>query len=73
MKISIPIRPVAPALLALSTSDLQFSTTLAQGTMFTCQGRVTINGTNLTGTGQLKFAPVTSTNANQRARYHFDG
>src|SRR5580704_7273748 len=39
----------------------------AQSTMFTYQGRVTDNGTNFTGTGQFKFALVTSTNFNHQA------
>ena len=39
----------------------------AQSTTFTYQGRVTDNGTNFTGTGQFKFALVTSTNANHQA------
>ncbi len=38
-----------------------------QGAAFTYQGRVTDNGTNFTGTGQFKFALVTSTNANHQA------
>ena len=39
----------------------------AQSTVFTYQGRVTDNGTNFTGTGQFKFALVTSTNYNHQA------
>src|ERR1035441_6907520 len=39
----------------------------AQGTAFTYQGRVTDNGTNFSGTGQFKFALVTSTNASSQA------
>ncbi|HKI68624.1 MAG TPA: hypothetical protein VKA67_03490, partial [Verrucomicrobiae bacterium] len=39
----------------------------AQNTAFTYQGRVTVGGTNFTGTGQSKFALVTSTNANHTA------
>jgi len=39
----------------------------AQNTVFTYQGRVTDNGTNFTGTGQFKFALVTSTNYNHQA------
>lgn len=39
----------------------------AQNTLFTYQGRVTDNGTNFTGTGQFKFALVTSTNYNHQA------
>jgi len=39
----------------------------AQNTEFTYQGRVTDNGTNFTGTGQFKFALVTSTNYNHVA------
>ncbi len=34
----------------------------AQDTVFTYQGRVLANGTNFTGTGQFKFALITSTN-----------
>ena len=39
----------------------------AQGTAFTYQGRVTDNGTNFSGTGQFKFALVTSTNTSSPA------
>src|ERR1017187_6620598 len=39
----------------------------AQGTAFTYQGRVTDNGTNFSGTGQFKFALVTSTNTSSAA------
>ncbi len=39
----------------------------AQNTVFTYQGRVTDNGVNFSGTGQFKFALVTSTNFNSQA------
>jgi hypothetical protein len=56
------------ALLALlSTLNSQLSTTFAQGTAFTYQGRLSDNGTNFTGTGQFKFALVTSTNTSHQA------
>ena len=58
---------VVPALLALLTLNPQLSTCFAQGTAFTYQGRVTDNGTNLSGAGQFKFALVTSTNFNHQA------
>jgi len=54
--------------LALAAFDFQRSTTFAQGASFTYQGRVSDNGTNFTGTAQLEFALVTSTNANQPAQ-----
>jgi len=40
---------------------------LGQGTVFTYQGRVTDNGSNFSGSGQFKFALVTSTNFNHQA------
>jgi formylglycine-generating enzyme required for sulfatase activity len=40
---------------------------LAQGTVFTYQGRVLDNGANFTGTGQFQFALVTSTNTSRQA------
>jgi len=40
---------------------------LAQDTVFTYQGRVTVNGTNFSGPGQFKFALVTSTNSSRQA------
>lgn len=39
----------------------------SQATSFTYQGRVMDNGTNFTGTGQFKFALVTSTNISSTA------
>ena len=39
----------------------------AQNTVLTYQGHVTDNGTNFAGTGQFKFALVTSTNYNHQA------
>src|SRR2546426_10482724 len=54
-------------LLVLSTLDSQLSTLYAQSTAFTYQGRVTDSGTNFTGTGQFKFALVTSTNTSRQA------
>src|SRR5438128_8401243 len=50
------------AILALQLTKLQ-----AQNTVFTYQGRVTTNGSTFTGTGQFKFALVTSTNVSQQA------
>src|ERR1043165_4442448 len=44
-----------------------FAVTSAQNTVFTYQGRVRVGGTDFTGTGQFKFALVTSTNQNHRA------
>lgn len=43
------------------------ATLIAQSTVFTYQGRVTVNGTDFTGAGQFKFALVTSSNANHTA------
>src|SRR2546423_14946188 len=54
-------------LLLLSTLHSTFSTLFAQNTVFTYQGRVLDNGTNFTGTGQFKFALVTSTNTSRQA------
>ena len=54
------------ALALLSTLSPQLST-FAQGTAFTYQGRVLNNGTNFNGTGQFKFALVTSTNNSHQA------
>jgi formylglycine-generating enzyme required for sulfatase activity len=53
--------------LLLLTLVSQLATAHAQGTAFTYQGRVLDNGTNFTGTGQFKFALVTSTNFNHQA------
>jgi hypothetical protein len=64
----LKLRLVVPALLALLTLNLLLSTARAQGTAFTYQGRVTDNGANFTGSGQFKFALVTSTNFNHQAR-----
>jgi len=47
-------------LLVLSILNFQLSTARAQNTVVTYQGRITDNGTNFTGTGQFKFALVTS-------------
>src|ERR1039458_2781661 len=51
----------------LALLNAQPTTAFAQGTAFTYQGRVTDNGTNFAGTGQFKFALVTSTNYNHQA------
>jgi formylglycine-generating enzyme required for sulfatase activity len=58
-KANIPLA----ALLLLSFAG----TAPAQGTVFTYQGSVLDHGTNFTGTGQFKFALVTSTNATSQA------
>src|ERR1039457_2343357 len=55
------------AVLAFASISLQPATGFAQNTAFTYQGRVTDNGTNFSGTGQFKFALVTSTNYNHQA------
>lgn len=49
----------------LCLSGLTFAS--AQNTVFTYQGRVRVSGTDFNGTGQFKFALVTSTNQNHRA------
>lgn len=46
---------------------LALNQALAQSTLFTYQGRLTDNSTNFAGTGQFKFALVTSTNSNHQA------
>jgi hypothetical protein len=53
--------------LALSTMGCQLLTAQAQSMVFTYQGRVLDNGTNFSGTGQFKFALVTSTTLNHQA------
>lgn len=55
--------------LCAAVSLLSFGENLVcgQNTVFTYQGRLTDNGTNFTGTGQFKFALVTSTNGSQQA------
>lgn len=65
MKNKLPT--IALTLTAFLSLNLQPSTAFAQGTDFTYQGRVTANGTDFTGTGQFKFALVTSTNFNHTA------
>ena len=55
---------VAGLLVALNS---QVSTVFAQPTTFTYQGLVTDNGTNFAGTGQFKFALVTTTNVASQA------
>ncbi|HVU99888.1 MAG TPA: hypothetical protein VHH88_00910, partial [Verrucomicrobiae bacterium] len=47
--------------------EVQFSTVFAQNTMFTYQGLVSANGAAFSGTGQFKFALVTSTNFARQA------
>lgn len=49
------------------------STSFAQNTIFTYQGRVTDNGTNFTGIGQFKFALVTRTNSSDVTYWSNDG
>jgi len=61
-------RRVQPILLAtLSALSFGMYAVRAQNTVFTYQGRVLDNGTNFNGTGQFKFALVTSTNFNHQA------
>ena len=60
--ITVIIAPVV--VLSLS---LHLSTAIAQSTIFTYQGRVTVFATNFTGLGQFKFALVTGTNNNRQA------
>ena len=55
------------ALAALAILNLQPATAVAQSTVFTYQGRVLANGTNFNGTGQFKFALITSSTFNQQA------
>jgi len=55
------------SLIALLVTVSFLNVTQAQNALFTYQGRVTSNGTNFTGTGQFKFALVTSTNFNHQA------
>ncbi|MBI5383253.1 MAG: tail fiber domain-containing protein [Verrucomicrobia bacterium] len=56
------------ALLALlSTLNLRLSTVSAQNTVVTYQGRVQSGGSDFNGSGQFKFALVTSSNANSQA------
>ncbi|HPY31103.1 MAG TPA: tail fiber domain-containing protein [Verrucomicrobiota bacterium] len=62
-KIILPLLSLA---LGISIS-LPTGTALAQGTIFTYQGRVTANGTDFDGVGQFKFALVTSTNFSHQA------
>lgn len=50
----------AVLLLLLAVLDLRPSGAFAQGTTFTYQGHILDNATNFTGTGQFKFALVTS-------------
>ena len=54
-------------LFSLVTALFMEASLCAQNTVFTYQGHVTDNGTNFTGTGQFKFALVTSTNYNHQA------
>jgi hypothetical protein len=54
-------------LISLTSLLLGMQFAVAQNTVFTYQGQVTDNGTNFTGTGQFKFALVTSTNYNHQA------
>jgi hypothetical protein len=65
MKIRLQHLLIAWTSLAMLNSP--WSTLQAQNTVVTYQGRVTDNGTNFSGTGQFKFALVTSTNANRTA------
>ena len=55
------------ALLLLPALSLQASTARAQNTVFTYQGQVLDNGANFTGSGQFKFALVTSANGASQA------
>ena len=58
---------LSSVLAAVSILGCGFGTGFAQNTMFTYQGHVTDNGTNFNGTGQFKFALVTSTNISSQA------
>ncbi len=53
-------------LLALACA-LNFNWAAAQNSVISYQGRVTDNGTNITGAGQFEFALVTSTNVGLQA------
>ena len=65
-KLTIKFSKVAVASLLLALSS-QLASVFAQPTTFTYQGLVTDNGTNFTGTGQFKFALVTTSNAASQA------
>ncbi|MFZ0828247.1 MAG: tail fiber domain-containing protein [Verrucomicrobiia bacterium] len=52
---------------ALCALFISINIVCAQSTVFTYQGRVQDNGTNFNGTGQFKFALVTSTNSSHQA------
>ncbi len=58
---------IAALLLGSALISLTAGPAWAQNTDFTYQGRVTVNGTNFSGSGQFKFALVTSTNNNHQA------
>ncbi len=60
-------QPIKSFLILLATAVLVPLTGYTQNTVVTYQGRVTNNGTNFSGTGQFKFALVTSTNNNHTA------
>ena len=65
-----PHQTSRPSILALILVTLFLALNFqlyAQNTVFTYQGRVTANGTNFNGTGQFKFALVTSTNFSRQA------
>jgi hypothetical protein len=66
MKTELKHSFIALALLSVLTLGFQLPA-IAQATVFTYQGHITDNGTNFTGSGQFKFALVTSTNFNQQA------
>ena len=51
----------------LSALSFGMNAVHAQSTVFTYQGRVLDNGTNFNGTGQFKFALLSSTNFNRQA------
>jgi len=58
---------IAPALLVLSTLNLQFSTVFAQDTAFTYQGRLQSNGSPASGSYNLTFAVFTDSNGVNQA------
>src|SRR6266513_2222087 len=63
MNLKILVLKVAALCSLLTLANPSF----AQNTVVTYQGRVLDNGTNFTGTGQFKFAIVTSTNISSQA------
>ena len=62
------IKPFSGVFLALMTWLAGGQDLHSQNTLFTYHGRVLSGGVNFNGTGQFKFALVTSTNFNRQAR-----